>query len=212
MRSSSASSSVVARLDGERLEVGALDARAQHVVARGLSGALELLHLRERDSRARARLRVLQLGDARREQRLEVGALHVQRDVGALLALVVARRLAQRRSPARVADDEPAALEERLREVGVDGVGVRLVEHRAHGLAARTLVHVRVGAVEAAAAAARWRARAPNCASATSVCAAASPTSSLWRRAIATASSSERRSVSRAGVGAGRRRRRHERA
>ena len=89
----------------------------------------------------------LQLGDARGEQHLEIGSLHLHRRRGALLGLVFARRLAHAGAGAQCRH-EATALEERLRQVGVERVRVRLVEQLANGLTARTLVDVRVGAIE----------------------------------------------------------------
>ena len=66
---------VTQRLDGERLDVRALDASAQHVVARRLARALELLHLHD-TTRGQREVPLLQLGDAIDEKRLEVRALH----------------------------------------------------------------------------------------------------------------------------------------
>ena len=135
------------RLDGERLQIGPLDASAEHVVARGLAGGLELLDLRDAIGRERD-VAFLQLGDARGEERLEVGALHLQRHVRPLLLLVLPRGLARLVRGTR-GGDESAALKQRLREVGVERVGVRLIEHRADRLAARALVDVRIAAGEA---------------------------------------------------------------
>ena len=118
LSSMSAISRVFARRDHERLEVGALDAGAQDVVARRAAAGLELLDLR--DARVgEGQVLLLDLDELRSEHRLEIGALHRDRDRAPRLLDPELGRLADAPRGARGIHD-PAALEERLRQVEVE--------------------------------------------------------------------------------------------
>src|SRR5665647_814125 len=108
--------------------------------------ALELLDLCQ-PARRECQIPVLEFGHAIGEEHLEICALDLQRELRALLALVEPRSLAKliRRARRR---DEPAALKQRLGEVEIAGVGVRLIELRADRLASRALVHMQVRSIQ----------------------------------------------------------------
>ena len=145
LRSSSASRSIVLRLNRERLEVGALDASAEDVVASGLAGALELLQLLE-PSRGEGDAAALNLGEPAGEQRVQVSPLHIDIEPSARLLFIEAAAAANvaRGSGGR---DDASALKKSLRQRGCDGVGVGLIEDRVDRGTASVLVDVRVARI-----------------------------------------------------------------
>ncbi len=128
---------IVACLNRERLDVGPLDLGAQHVVLRGAPGCVELGDLGQ-PRRSELKIGPLELDHPLGQQGKEIGALHLDGEQRVLLLCVEAARLGEASGGPRRGDEAPA-LEERLREVGVERVGVRLAEHRVDGGAARVL-------------------------------------------------------------------------
>ncbi len=138
---------VVARLDGERLDVGALDAGAEHVVLRRASRRLELLDLRQARGRE-LQVRLLQLGHALGEQCAEIRALDFDREERPALLGVELGGFREAGGCARGGVQSPA-LKQRLRQIRVGRVGVRLAEHRIHRARAGVVEGATEGAVDA---------------------------------------------------------------
>ena len=138
---------IVARLNRDRLDVGALHARTEHVVLGGASRGLELLYLGEA-VRRELEVRLLQLNHPLREESTQVRALDLDGEERAALVGVELGGVCEARRGAG-GGVQPPALKQRLRKVRVGRVGVRLAEHRVHRAGSRVVESASEGAVDA---------------------------------------------------------------